>query len=63
MSNEEKLAVLNKLEVVGLIYIIDDLGITDEWVYDLEVEDDMHSFYAPVLTLFYKSIILYQACI
>ena len=37
---------VNKLEVVGLIYIIDDLGITDEWVYDLEVEDDMHSFYA-----------------
>lgn len=33
-------------ELVGIVNIIEDLGITDEWVYDLEVEDKSHSFYA-----------------
>lgn len=33
-------------EHVGTIVNIEDLGITDEWVYDVEVDDDMHSFYA-----------------
>lgn len=33
-------------ELIGTIAAIDDLGTTDEWVYDLEVEDSSHSFYA-----------------
>lgn len=33
-------------EVVGSISNIEDLGSTEEWVYDLEVEDPSHSFYA-----------------
>ena len=33
-------------ELIGTIVAIDDLGTTDEWVYDLEVEDSSHSFYA-----------------
>lgn len=33
-------------ELIGTIVAIEDLGTTDEWVYDLEVEDSSHSFYA-----------------
>ncbi len=33
-------------ELIGIITSIEDLGSTDEWVYDLEVEDKSHSFYA-----------------
>lgn len=33
-------------ELIGTIVDIEDLGTTDEWVYDLEVEDSSHSFYA-----------------
>ena len=33
-------------EYIGTIVKTEDLGTTDEWVYDLEVEDDMHAFYA-----------------
>ena len=33
-------------EYVGVITYIEDLGQTDEYVYDCEVDDDMHSFYA-----------------
>lgn len=35
-----------KKEHVGSVKEVEDLGIIDEWVYDLEVEDDMHAFYA-----------------
>lgn len=35
-----------KTELAGSISNIEDLGATDEWVYDCEVEDDMHAFYA-----------------
>lgn len=34
------------IELVGVIKNIIDEGTTDEYVYDLEVEDDNHSFYA-----------------
>lgn len=33
-------------EVVGSIEQIEDLGNTDEWVYDIEVANNMHAFYA-----------------
>ena len=33
-------------EYIATIVKTEDLGTTDEWVYDLEVEDDMHAFYA-----------------
>lgn len=33
-------------ELVGTISSIEDLGETEDWVYDLEVEDFSHSFYA-----------------
>lgn len=33
-------------EFIGTISRIDDKGIADDWVYDLEVEDSSHSFYA-----------------
>ena len=33
-------------EYVGTLKEIVDLGQTDEWVYDCEVDDEMHSFYA-----------------
>ena len=33
-------------ELVGTVVSIEDLGATDEWVYDCEVDDKMHSFYA-----------------
>lgn len=36
----------NDCEVVGEISEIKNLGKTDEWVYDCEVEDDEHCFYA-----------------
>lgn len=34
------------VEHVGNIVKIEDFGTTDEWVYDAEVDDDMHAFYA-----------------
>ena len=33
-------------ELVGTIVSIEDLGTTDDLVYDCEVDDDMHAFYA-----------------
>jgi hypothetical protein len=33
-------------ELVGEISKIDDTGKTEEWVYDIEVDDDGHCFYA-----------------
>ena len=36
----------NDSEVVGQITSIEDLGSTDEYVYDVEVNDDSHTFYA-----------------
>ena len=33
-------------EVLGTVSAIEDLGTTDEYVYDVEVSDDLHSFYA-----------------
>lgn len=33
-------------ELTGTIKHIADLGSTDNWVYDCEVDDDLHSFYA-----------------
>ena len=33
-------------EHVGTILSIEDIGTTDEWVYDVEVDDNMHAFYA-----------------
>ena len=33
-------------EVLGTIERIEDLGTTDEYVYDIEVDDTMHTFYA-----------------
>lgn len=33
-------------EYIGTIIQIDDLGETDEYVYDCEVDDDSHAFYA-----------------
>lgn len=33
-------------ELVGTVIQIEDLGETSEYVYDCEVDDDMHSFYA-----------------
>ena len=36
----------NDIERIGTIVKISDLGITDDYVYDCEVDDDMHSFYA-----------------
>lgn len=33
-------------ECIGTIKSIEDLGTTDEYVYDCEVDDDMHAFYA-----------------
>ena len=33
-------------EVIGTISHIEDLGETNEYVYDCEVDDKMHSFYA-----------------
>lgn len=33
-------------ELIGTITKIEDFGTIDEWVYDLEVEDQSHSFYA-----------------
>src|SRR5574344_131861 len=35
----------NNKEFNGSIISINDLGIQDEYVYDLEVDDDMHCFY------------------
>lgn len=34
------------VELIGTINDIEDLGTTDDYVYDCEVEDDLHSFYA-----------------
>lgn len=33
-------------EVIGEIASIEDLGMTDDYVYDCEVDDDSHAFYA-----------------
>lgn len=33
-------------ELIGTIVNIEDLGSTDEWVYDCEVDDKTHAFYA-----------------
>lgn len=33
-------------ELIGTIVNIEDLGTTDDWVYDCEVDDDSHAFYA-----------------
>lgn len=33
-------------ELVGTIVAIEDIGTTDAWVYDCEVDDKMHAFYA-----------------
>lgn len=33
-------------ELVGTIVSIEDMGETDEWVYDVEVDDPVHAFYA-----------------
>ena len=32
-------------ELVGVIIGIEDLGVTDDWVYDCEVDDESHAFY------------------
>lgn len=37
---------LNDQEIIGTISNIKDLGLTDEYVYDCEVADDCHAFYA-----------------
>ena len=34
------------IELLGTIVEIKDLGTTDDWVYDCEVDDKLHSFYA-----------------
>ena len=36
----------NDKEIIGTIINIEDLGITDDYVYDCEVDDASHSFYA-----------------
>ena len=36
----------NNKEFRGTIVKLEDLGTTDDWVYDLEVEDQTHAFYA-----------------
>lgn len=36
----------NDVERIASIYKIEDLGQTNDWVYDCEVDDDSHIFYA-----------------
>jgi hypothetical protein len=36
----------NDMEIVGEVISINNIGLTDDYVYDLEVDDEKHSFYA-----------------
>lgn len=36
----------NDMEIVGEVISINNIGLTDDYVYDLEVDDENHSFYA-----------------
>lgn len=36
----------NDCELIGEISKIEDLGTTDDYVYDCEIDDELHSFYA-----------------
>lgn len=49
-------------EIIGTVSKIDDLGITSEYVYDVMVDDDMHSFYADDI-LIHNSIFINLECV
>ncbi len=49
-------------ELVGTIIGIEDLGTTDDWVYDCEVDDDSHAFYANSI-LVHNSQFVNIACV
>ena len=50
------------IELVGAIVSIVDLGTTEEWVYDCEVDDKLHAFYANNI-LIHNSQFVNIACV